>query len=162
MRILIVSDTHGRLDNLKQVLVLVKPERILHLGDAIGQEDYIQKLADCPLDIVRGNCDMYSDLPDTKIVEIGGHKIFMTHGHHHAVKYDNRELVRAAEDAGADVALYGHTHIPEISYASGKNGTITVVNPGSISLPRQENYRPSYAMLNADAGGDLRFAICYL
>jgi hypothetical protein len=39
---------------------------------------------------------------------------------------------------------------------------ITVVNPGSISMPRQDNRRPSYAILDVDRQGDIHTTIAYL
>ena len=63
MRILIVSDTHGRESNLERVLEEVGNIRhLIHLGDVEGQEDYIEAIADCPVHIVSGNNDFFSDL----------------------------------------------------------------------------------------------------
>ena len=39
---------------------------------------------------------------------------------------------------------------------------VTVVNPGSISLPRQDNRRPSYAILDVNRKGDFDIEIYYL
>ena len=40
MKILIVSDTHGRLENLERVIEMTKPiDALIHLGDVEGQED---------------------------------------------------------------------------------------------------------------------------
>ena len=62
-RILIVSDTHGRLNYFKEMLARTgKPDRLIHLGDSEGQQDEIARLAGCPVDIVRGNCD-YRKVP---------------------------------------------------------------------------------------------------
>ena len=45
MKILIVSDTHGRLENLERVIEMTKPiDALIHLGDVEGQEDYIRRL----------------------------------------------------------------------------------------------------------------------
>ena len=39
-RILIVSDTHGRLNYFKEMLARTgKPDRLIHLGDSEGQQD---------------------------------------------------------------------------------------------------------------------------
>ena len=43
MKILIVSDTHGRLENLERVIEMTKPiDALIHLGDVEGQEDYMK------------------------------------------------------------------------------------------------------------------------
>ena len=48
MKILIVSDTHGRLENLERVIEMTKPiDALIHLGDVEGQEDYIRRLVPC-------------------------------------------------------------------------------------------------------------------
>ena len=75
-RILIVSDTHGRLNYFKEMLARTgKPDRLIHLGDSEGQQDEIARLAGCPVDIVRGNCDYSSDLAQDKLIEIGKYRV---------------------------------------------------------------------------------------
>lgn len=60
MKILIVSDTHRKHENLITVLGRVQPvDLMIHLGDAEGCEDYIAELAGCPLEIVAGNNDFF-------------------------------------------------------------------------------------------------------
>ena len=161
MRILIVSDTHGRVQNFEKVVGLVKPDRVFHLGDYQGQEHLLQKIAGCPLTIVQGNCDFYSDVPEEETVTVGKHRIFLCHGHEYNVRYTTRILAEEAAKRRADAALFGHTHVPEILYEPVGDQVITLVNPGSISLPRQENRLPSYAVLNEE-DGEIRFSICYL
>ena len=63
MRILIVSDTHKKHDNLKRVLDRQRDiDLMVHLGDSEGYEDYIADLAGCPLEIVSGNNDFFSEI----------------------------------------------------------------------------------------------------
>ena len=55
MKILIVSDTHGRLENLERVIEMTKPiDALIHLGDVEGQEDYIRRLVPCAAQGIRG------------------------------------------------------------------------------------------------------------
>ena len=64
MKILIVSDTHGRLENLERVIEMTKPiDALIHLGDVEGQEDYIRRLVPCAAYMVSGNNDFFSMLP---------------------------------------------------------------------------------------------------
>ena len=158
MRILIISDTHRKLDNLEEVMEKVKPDKIFHLGDAEGDEDIIQAEAGCPLEIVRGNCDFYSNLPAELVLEVGNHIVFMTHGHYYDANYGVDDLVVAAQDKDADVVMYGHTHVPLIEEYDG----VTVINPGSISNPRQEGRKPSYIVLDVDSEGELHFNLNYI
>ena len=47
MRILIVSDTHGKDKGLKELLGKLKPvDMLIHCGDSEGSEDYIREIAD--------------------------------------------------------------------------------------------------------------------
>ena len=48
-----------------------------------------------------------------------------------------------AEELGCDIALYGHTHIPDISYL----GKVKVICPGSLTEPRQQRRIPTYAIM---------------
>ena len=92
-RILIVSDTHGRLNYFKEMLARTgKPDRLIHLGDSEGQQDEIARLAGCPVDIVRGNCDYSSDLAQDKLIEIGKYRVFLTHGHRYQVNFGIQTL----------------------------------------------------------------------
>ena len=92
-RILLVSDTHGRLNYFKEMLARTgKPDRLIHLGDSEGQQDEIARLAGCPVDIVRGNCDYSSDLAQDKLIEIGKYRVFLTHGHSYQVNFGIQTL----------------------------------------------------------------------
>lgn len=60
MRILVISDSHGQLGNLNEILKEAgKVDRVIHLGDAVGQDEEIREMCGCPVTIVRGNCDFY-------------------------------------------------------------------------------------------------------
>ena len=133
MRILVVSDTHNKHEYLDMAIEEVQPDRIFHLGDGDGCEIYMEAVAGCPVEIVRGNCDFASTLPAEVVMRVGAHVVMLTHGHYYQVNYGTEELIEAAREKGADVVMYGHTHVPEISEHHG----VLVINPGSISYPRQ-------------------------
>lgn len=158
MKILVVSDTHRQHENLEKVIDRERPERIYHLGDGEGCEDYVEAYADCPLEIVRGNCDFASSLPGEVVMRVGAHVIMLTHGHYYHVANDTKRLLEVAKEKGADVVLYGHTHVPQLFKEQG----ITVMNPGSISHPRQGDKRPSYGVIAVDDEGEFSYKICYL
>ncbi len=159
MKILIVSDTHGKHENLTEVLNRVRPvDLMIHLGDAEGEEDYIGELAGCPLEIVAGNNDFFSALPREKELSIGRYRILITHGHYYYVNVGIEDIKTEAEARDFDIVMFGHTHRPVIDY--GKQ--IVALNPGSISYPRQEGKRPSYIMMNIGRDEEVHFEICYL
>lgn len=159
MRILIVSDTHGRQEHLRQILPKVEPDEVWHLGDSEGYTNEIAQMAGVPCSFVAGNCDMFgaSYLSDFMIKEVGKHRVYMCHGHKDSVKYGLDALAAVAKAQGCDIALFGHTHVPTYEEVKG----ITVVNPGSISLPRQDGRVPTYAVMNVDDDGEVRIGIVY-
>lgn len=160
MRILVISDTHGHEDNLERVLMKEgKPDHVLHLGDIEGGEDSIRQMVGCPLDVVSGNCDFFSRMPKVKFVEIGGYKIMMTHGHYYYVTVGTRDLVEEAKTNGCNVVMFGHTHKPMLNE---EDEELTVLNPGSLSFPRQEGRRPSYIMMEIGTDGKAHYEIHYL
>lgn len=159
VKILIVSDTHGQLRRFKEMLEKTgRPDRLLHLGDAEGQQEEIERLAGCPVDIVRGNCDCDFDIPQDKLIDIGKYRVFLTHGHRYQVNFGTQTLEEAARLRGADIAVYGHTHVPLIR--QGKD--LTVLNPGSLSLPRQDGFAYTYILMEIDREGEAHYTLCKL
>ena len=159
MKILIVSDTHGKTEYLESVLEKEKPlDRLIHLGDIEGDEDYIPVIAECPVEIVAGNNDFFSDLPGECVIQIGRYKALLTHGHYYYVNAGIRHIKGEAIDRKVDIAMYGHTHRPMLTQEDG----VTVLNPGSISYPRQEGRRPSYIIMELDEKGEATFWIKYI
>ena len=159
MRILIVSDTHRKHANLEKVLKKVKPlDLMIHLGDAEGTEDYIEAVADCPVEIIAGTNDFFSKLAKETELQIGRYRVFLTHGHYYYVSVGMEHLCEEARARGADIVMYGHTHRPCIEYMN----KLVVLNPGSISYPRQEGKRPSYIMMEIDRAGQAHYTLNYL
>lgn len=159
MKILIVSDTHKKHGNLKEILRRTGHiDLMIHLGDAEGYEDYIAELAGCPLEIVAGNNDFFSDLEREKELEIGKYKVLITHGHYYYVAMGVEDLKKEAAGRGMDVVMFGHTHRPLLDYGRG----IVTLNPGSVSYPRQDGRKPSYALMEIDEKGEAHFSIQYL
>ena len=147
MKILVCSDSHGNTEHLLRVLELEQPEMVIHLGD--GERDVAVVRRRYPeLDIrqVQGNCDVHSAAPLHLTLTVEGVKIFAVHGHEYGVKYD-RHLTRlryGAMEAGAQVALFGHTHRPYQDHSLG----MELLNPGSIGL----GYPPGYGILTIENG----------
>ena len=94
---------------------------------------------------VRGNCDWGCDWPAERIVELGGHRIFCTHGHLYGVKTAGTALLeKKAAAENCDIVLYGHTHLAKIEYREDRY----FLNPGSLRQPMEGH--PSYIELNLD------------
>lgn len=159
MRVLIVSDTHGRHTSLDRALKEAgEIDMFIHLGDVEGGEDYIEALADCPVHIVRGNNDFFSVLPGEQEFFIEGRHIFATHGHYYGVSMGEERLKAEARGRGADIVMYGHTHRPSLTVEDD----LVTLNPGSVSYPRQDGRKPSYIVMNVDGQGNAEFELLYL
>lgn len=159
MKILIVSDTHRKHENLIEVLERVRPlDLLIHLGDAEGEEDIIEEMAGCPVEVVSGNNDFFSMLPREKDIFLGKYRVWLTHGHYYCVNAGIAEIEKEASARNCDIVMFGHTHRPVIDYSKD----VIALNPGSISYPRQDGKRPSYIMMNIDKKGDAHFEINYL
>ena len=159
MRILIVSDTHKAHGNLERALEKEGPlDMLIHLGDVEGKADYIEAVAGCPVHMVSGNNDFFSDLPWEEEFFIGDHHVFITHGHGYFVGMNEDRLKAEARGRGADIAMYGHTHMPALTVEPG----LITLNPGSISYPRQKGRKPSYILMEVDQDGKVSCEIRYL
>lgn len=159
MKVLVISDTHRKHENLEIVLEKEQPiDLMIHLGDAEGYEDYIEAVAECPLEIVLGNNDFFSALPAEEELEIGKYKVLITHGHYYYVNEGTDYIKKEAVARNCDIVMYGHTHRPLID--CDKN--VIAMNPGSLSYPRQEGKHPSYIVMEIDKNGEAHFEVRYL
>ncbi|MCR5685873.1 MAG: metallophosphoesterase [Lachnospiraceae bacterium] len=157
MKILIISDTHGNLNNLKTVLEREQPiDQLLHTGDVLDDQEQIREMAGCACAFVRGNCDFFSREPLSRDFGLMQHNIHMEHGHMLPDSFNS--IAYKAESIGADILMFGHTHVPLITEAGG----ITILNPGSLTRPRQANRLPSYIIMTLDKEGHAEFELKYL
>ena len=144
MRIIVISDTHGR-PSLIEKIIEAQPDAkdIFFLGDLIKDiEDMPFMYPSRNFHIVSGNCDYGSTYKTADAVTVGGKRILFTHGHAYSVKSGLTRLKERALAEGATLALYGHTHVANIQYEDG----VYFVNPGSPTCPREG--RPGYAVVD--------------
>ncbi len=150
MLILVISDTHKRITTAVNIIEKTKPDYILHLGDIISDvEDLVSIFPSKDIIAVSGNNDFWPSArysATERLLDLGGKKIFMCHGHTYGVKHDNSRVVQKARQLGADIALYGHTHS---AYHCDHDGII-VINPGSIG---------TYALIEIDKSGKINAEI---
>ena len=86
MKILIVSDTHRKDDNLKRVIQENLPlDMLIHLGDAEVSENFIPEWVNpqCEMQMVRGNNDFFSALDREREIYIGKYRVLLPHGHYY-------------------------------------------------------------------------------
>ena len=121
------------------------PDAVLFLGDGLRDLD----AGDFPhstLFAVQGNCDMTPRMADGAAVEselllsFEGYRLLLAHGHRYHVKSGMGAILSRALCAGADLVLFGHTHmpvcerIPEGTVVGGVeiSRPIYLFNPGSL------------------------------
>ena len=159
MKILVVSDTHGHTKNLERVLEKVGDiDLFIHCGDLEGGEDYIRALVDVPCYMVAGNNDWFSDLQREMEISVDDYRIWITHGNNYGASMGPDRLLEEAAARNVDVVMYGHTHRPLIEYQDN----IVIVNPGSLSYPRQNGRKPSYLIMEIDRDHEAHYTINYL
>jgi putative phosphoesterase len=168
---LVLSDSHGRTAHLTRLIEQLnfRPTAILFLGDGLRDLRVFEEhptWRDIPVYAVAGNCDCFFDFtsarePNCRLLPVGTHRIFMTHGHRYGVKHSLESAVAAAVSREADVLLYGHTHVPfEKTYPVGAliggielKKPLLVLCPGSLGDPR--NGQPTFATLTLRDNGIL-------
>ena len=158
MKILVVSDTHRQNYNYFKVLKMHSPDMLIHCGDIEGCEQELMEAANCPVKMVLGNNDFFSELPREQEFNIGRYKVWLTHGHNYYVSMGTELIKQEAIARRMDIVMFGHTHRPLVDIDSN----IIAINPGSLSYPRQEGRRPSYIIMEMDRDGELHFTIAYL
>jgi len=146
MKLVIVSDNHGRIDVLKQI-VLAHPDAdaYIHCGDSELSKDQIE-----PFITVNGNNDRYYTHPELLVLPMGQFKILLLHGHQMNLFKRLDLLTHKAHQLGCKIACYGHTHIFSVVTKSG----VTMINPGSLYYNR-DGTTASYAVAYVDKQGNV-------
>lgn len=137
MRLGVVSDTHGRVENTREAVRMLdslQVEHVLHCGD-IGSVEVVELFAQWPTDFVVGNCDYHPERLATAITEtdhtyhgafgelqLAGRRVALLHGD------DEGRLREATNSDQWDLVCYGHTHVASIT----RRGRTLIVNPGAL------------------------------
>ena len=154
MKIMVASDIHGSAYYCQKMTEAYKnsgAQKLLLLGDILyhgprndlpkeyAPKKVIEMLNNISDEIlcVRGNCDSEVDqmvlkfniMAEYAIIYDGERMIFATHGH----KFNKDNLPSLKK---GDILLHGHTHIPVNESIYG----ITVMNPGSVSIPKENSW----------------------
>lgn len=156
MKYLILSDLHGSLDAKNTIEELINKyefEKIILLGDILyhGPRNdlpnlykpkelikFLNSLKD-KIIAIKGNCDAEVDemvlefkLHNNLDLILNSKTCHLEHGHH-------LDLYKGTKD----IIMYGHTHILKLE----KINDIIYFNPGSITLPKENNPK-SYAIMD--------------
>ena len=166
MRIGLISDTHvpeGEKEMQARILeVFAGVDLILHGGDLNKRWvlDELNRIA--PTLAVVGNADLFgTGLPARRVIEIGGKRIGLTHGHGNwprylwrkmidLLGYNNEFYARAAcaefERDRVDAVIFGHTHRPYLSTLGG----VVVFNPGPVAPDYYTTRGPQVGLLRIE------------
>ena len=146
MKLAVFSDAHHNIKPMESALEKLEDiDYVIYAGDGLDKVLASEIPEKFDLLAVQGNCDHIADYPRERIIDIGDIKIFLAHGKKYRIKWGIDNLYYKAQEAGADVVIFGHTHC---RYAEHQNG-ILFFNPGSVSRPR-DNKEPSYGLLEID------------
>ena len=141
MKILVFSDSHRSLSGMYAAIELHPPQQVIHLGDIMyDAEEVAQHYPKLPFCLVPGNCDGWGhSTPVKKNITLGGKSILLSHGHRWGVKSGYDAAIADARAVGADILLFGHTHIPLLEQL--EDG-LWMMNPGPA--------RSSYGLIEID------------
>jgi putative phosphoesterase len=162
MKIGVVSDSHGHVNNLRRVVKTMHEagvEVIVHLGDDYDDVKALSHQEGTTIIQVPGVFSPYYQdpgIPNRIIEEWEGVRVLLTHtpeAHKNDLPTD---LDPAAVVARGEVrvVLSGHSHIPEVK----EEGGVIWVNPGHVKDDDKKGYPPTYALLKI-TGIEIRVCI---
>jgi putative phosphoesterase len=133
MKLLVISDTHGFENELVEIKERYEKEvdYMFHCGDSELPSTHkaIQGFL-----VVRGNCDFDHGFPNEIVEQVNDHiRLYATHGHLYNVKMTLMNIQYRAEEAGATIICFGHSHLAGSELVGNK----IFINPGSFRLPRR-------------------------
>lgn len=143
MKILVFSDSHRSMSTMYDAIELHQPDQVIHLGDLQSDaEELSYTYPRLPICVVPGNCDGWTTQPLKKQIRLAGRSILLSHGHLWGVKRGYDAAIADARASGADILLFGHTHVP---LCRQLEDGLWMLNPGSS--------RSSYGLITTDDKG---------
>jgi putative phosphoesterase len=155
MQYVFVSDTHGDRGILLDIFgkYATSATQIFYNGDSeLDAEDSVFD----GISTVRGNMDFDPKFANEQLYQDEAVTILQVHGHLVGVNMSLSKLEALAEQTGANIAIFGHTHQLGVEMIND----ILFLNPGSISQPRGQFNRlgGTYAVVEAS---DTEFQVQY-
>lgn len=141
IKIILVSDNHYHDEPLQELQRHYRDaDYFFHCGDSEMPYKSLSGFAR-----VRGNNDYDYEYPETLVLEVGGHRFLLTHGHRQGIYFGYDGLIRLAKINGCDIVCFGHTH----RYTEVEKDGILLLNPGSIWCNR-DGSAPSYMIITLE------------
>jgi putative phosphoesterase len=180
MKIGIISDIHASPRALRRVLEdMPSVDEVLCAGDVISDYRFCAETVDilqrAQVQCIQGNhetgffggrnpdylhkcqrefapelLDFLASAPMSLAFEAAGEKVLMVHASpwepFDEYIYPHSPALARFAQLPYDFVIFGHTHVPMVHRAA----TVTVINPGSCSQPRDQDQRGSYAILDLE------------
>ena len=166
-RIIVLSDSHGNTEIFRNIILQYGKDcdAVIFCGDGSSDLAHILEDAESSAELkaalppviayVQGNCDSSSfvmlpgksrgeRMPLSQVLWACGKGIYICHGHYEGVNFTREPLAMRADTEECQIAVYGHTHLPDSS-VDEKYGT-RIFNPGSCTNPRGA-FPPSFMIL---------------
>ncbi len=152
MKIMVISDIHGKAPALESALNIYKGggfDQLFILGDILyhGPRNPIPDGYD-PAAVVellnplkqeilaaRGNCDSEVDQMLLNFPMMGDYSLFVHDSRRFVLTHGHLDSSRIPSLSSGDVRLSGHTHLPVLELKDN----VCLFNPGSVSLPKGGN-----------------------
>jgi putative phosphoesterase len=169
-QLLIVSDSHGNTDNIKDIVaefgsscggMIFCGDGTADLGSLFTASQPVRDALPPVIAAVRGNGDSAMFTGNTQngddytpsqvrivtekriVFKVAGRTVFAVHGHQYSVDYGTDLINQSASVFDADMVFYGHTH----RIHREETGGVLVLNPGSCSNPRS-GFLPTFAVVS--------------
>ena len=130
MKIIVITDTHNYIDYARMIInKTAGVTDVIHLGDMVLDAVELSSLfPKINFHFVKGNNDWLSNANEELFMCACGHNILAVHGHQYRVKNGLLNISLKARSVGADVVLFGHTHIMCDTESNG----IRFINPSPM------------------------------
>ena len=158
MRLLVISDTHGFIEDAIEIYNNGSYDAVVHLGDHYEDAEKIRSETGAAVIAVKGNCDYGHRDKRTRVLNTEFGRILLVHGHEQRVKQGLTSLAYTALDLDCQAVFFGHTHIPFYDEADD----LIMLNPGSLTYPYSAEKGPSYAIVEIDEDGELSAEIYFI
>lgn len=137
MKLAVFSDTHCNIGWCIEAVNEHRPDAVVHLGDHDKDAlELARAFPQLPMYSVCGNCDAAPFSPQKLVAQFGPIKVLMCHGHQYSVRQDVSRLVYAAQEEGASLVLFGHTHQP----TQEELGGVKLINPGTAGKGSKQSW----------------------
>lgn len=146
LKIAITGDTHGQVEQVQHAISKQSVDMIFFTGDYVRDGRLLSDRLQVPINSVAGNCDHKGAAESEKLIELEGKRFYLVHGHQFNVKRGLQSIYYRAGELEAEVAVFGHTHIPICQEVNG----LWLINPGSPTRPRSLSPRGTYMIITIE------------